>query len=119
MSNEDLLVLVKGFYKHPIQCKVPYWFKNKVWTKQNVDKITLLSEEELKALREKAKSESPANQEANANQETDQTNPHNKEENNNENNENPPTNKDSNKETNPTQKELLNEKYKKLGIKVS
>ncbi|ELY0805923.1 type IV secretory system conjugative DNA transfer family protein, partial [Campylobacter upsaliensis] len=46
MSSEDLLVLVKGFYKHPIQCKVPYWFKNKEW--EGADKIELLSEEELK-----------------------------------------------------------------------
>ena len=31
LSSEDLIVLIKGFYKLPVPCKVPYWFKNKEW----------------------------------------------------------------------------------------
>lgn len=56
MSNEDLLVLVKGFYKHPIQCKVPYWFKNKNWN--GADSLKVLSEEELKEQTENEDNES-------------------------------------------------------------
>ncbi len=31
LSSDDLIVLIKGFYKLPVPCKVPYWFKNKEW----------------------------------------------------------------------------------------
>ncbi|PKT77588.1 type IV secretory system conjugative DNA transfer family protein [Helicobacter winghamensis] len=33
MSNEDNLILVKGFAKRPIQSKVYYWFKQEEWKK--------------------------------------------------------------------------------------
>lgn len=45
MSSEDLLVLVKGFYKNPIQCKVPYYFNNISW--KDVNKIKIKTKEEI------------------------------------------------------------------------
>lgn len=59
MSNEDLLVLVKGFYKHPIQCKVPYWFKNKDW--KGAEAIEIESERKEEQGEEENKQNSEVN----------------------------------------------------------
>lgn len=45
MPNTDILILIRGFVKHPIKAKVNFWFKNKEW--QGADKIPVKSEEEL------------------------------------------------------------------------
>ena len=56
MPNTDILILVRGFVKHPIKAKVNYWFKNPQW--KGADKIPLKSEEEL--AKEKAEAEAKA-----------------------------------------------------------
>ncbi|WP_297813057.1 type IV secretory system conjugative DNA transfer family protein [uncultured Helicobacter sp.] len=45
MPNTDILILVRGFVKHPIKAKVNYWFKNPQWS--GADKIPLKSNEEI------------------------------------------------------------------------
>lgn len=45
MPNTDILILIRGFVKHPIKAKVNFWFKNKEW--QGADKIPVKSQEEL------------------------------------------------------------------------
>ncbi|RDU64566.1 type IV secretory system conjugative DNA transfer family protein [Helicobacter ganmani] len=56
MPNTDILILVRGFVKHPIKAKVNYWFKNPQW--KGADKIPLKSNEELeKAQIEQTKKE--------------------------------------------------------------
>lgn len=90
MSNEDLLVLVKAFYKHPIQCKVPYWFNNKDW--KGVDTMKIKTKEEL--------------------------NEENKSKHANENNEDIDEINETN-ETLNAKNETLKDKYESLGIKVS
>lgn len=45
MPNTDILILIRGFVKHPIKAKVNFWFKNKEWN--GADKIPVKSEEEL------------------------------------------------------------------------
>ena len=56
MPNTDILILVRGFVKHPIKAKVNYWFKNPQW--KGADKIPLKSEEELAKEKAQAEAES-------------------------------------------------------------
>lgn len=70
MSNEDLLVLVKGYYKHPIQCKVPYWFNNKDW--KGADKIEIKTKEEIDE-ENRADESNEGDNEINKNNETNNT----------------------------------------------
>ena len=45
MPNTEILILIRGFVKHPIKAQVNFWFKNPQW--QGADKIPVKSEEEL------------------------------------------------------------------------
>ncbi|MCM1225760.1 MAG: type IV secretory system conjugative DNA transfer family protein, partial [Lachnospiraceae bacterium] len=66
MPNTDILILIRGFVKHPIKAKVNFWFKNKEWN--GADKIPVKSEEELQQEKilsaqeekEESKQETPA-----------------------------------------------------------
>ncbi|TLD85392.1 hypothetical protein LS70_001165 [Helicobacter sp. MIT 11-5569] len=66
MPSTDILILIRGFVKHPIKAKVNFWFKNKEW--QGADKIPVKSEEELQqeriAQEQKEDTETPKETEA-------------------------------------------------------
>lgn len=108
LSSEDLIVLVKGFYKLPVPCKVPYWFKNKEWNNPKdkdfkcvVDYKVVENTESTDEDKEKNKGESESpNQESTANAEAKETNVESKD----------------SKEKAEADKQAKLEKYKALGI---
>ena len=60
-DSNDILILVKGFFKLPIKAKVPYWFLIKQWS--GADGIKVVQTDQEESQEEETKNESTKKEE--------------------------------------------------------
>lgn len=114
LSSDDLIVLIKGFYKIPVPCKVPYWFKNKEWNNPKDKNFKCVVDYKVKdntnITEENEETENKGESEIPNNAEVTETNTKSKE--------TEVENKERKEQIENDKKQELQEKYKSLGIKV-